>query len=42
MFKFLLVADSKSEDSAAAVELVANVLVHLAEFIELTSYFVVL
>ena len=40
--EFLLVASAETEDAAAAVELVADVLVHLAELVELPRDVVVL
>jgi hypothetical protein len=40
--ELLLVTNAQAEDSAAAIELSAHVLIHLAEFIKLTSDFVVL
>ena len=38
----MLVASTESEDSAPAVELVADVLVHFAEFVKLTGDLVIL
>jgi hypothetical protein len=40
--EFLLVASAETEDAAAAVELVADVLVHLAELVKLPRDVVVL
>ncbi len=42
LLEFLLVASPESEDAAAAVELIAHVLVHLAELVQLTCNVIVL
>lgn len=39
---FLLIACAESKDTASAIELVSNVLVHLAEFVELSGNVVIL
>lgn len=42
LLKFLLVAGAQSEDAAAAVKLVSDILVHLAELVKLAGNVIIL